>query len=779
VDGCSYHPRASTIEWAREVGHWPDGSTLEANPYGLPAEPPPAAVPQPSPELTPSQTLARQRTPSPQQQAVIDHDKGPALVIASAGSGKTTSIVARITRLIQSGVDPERILGLTFTRDAAREMRKRIGLQLEWARDRITLSTFHSFALELCREHSKLLGRRTGFSVWSDREMRSEMRHILHEAIEADEYQTVEEYPPPPEELLALIGEQKERGEPLDAAFYEKMVELVRNGEATARCCQTYEEQKLAANALDFDDLIWFAVQLLEGYPALHAEVKKRYQYVLVDEYQDTNDLQERLLGLLVVDHQNLMVVGDPDQCLYSWRGSKIAHILGFTDRYKNVKVLPLGCNYRSQSHIVAAASRLVSHNKQRHEQAIWTERPLGVPIDVGRYPNDIDEAAGVALEIQNSIEGGRRPSEHAVLVRLRRQLLPLQAAMSKAGVPYRTAGLSEIRDRPDVRLVLAWWRALCNPFDIAAGTLVLASWPKLGAVTVERWRKIIETSGEPMFQGLGGLHTTPGLALHTKRGMALKALQDTLALHERYVRRGDSLYELATFLWDVTGLDDDIESEQEGSSKDALIARGRVECKEAFLQICDQERVDGSTQKKMQQFLDNLLVSASPDKEMEEMVVLSTIHGSKGLEYEAVWSCGWNDKTLPYRRGDDELEDGSGEMEEERRLAYVTVTRAKDQLAISCVRSKKQQGKEELVGPSPFLDELEASSDETYEQQCQAVYKAVKERMKHGVTWHSFERAMRDRDLASMANVLQHGEDSPAKNVIRPVRRGPGIIIR
>lgn len=707
--GCAYHARSVRIEVARAEGAWPDGSSFDENIDGMPAgaeqllpfeEPPPAASVEPGPPRL-----------SEAQAGVTAHLHGPALVIAGAGSGKTTALTERIVRLVQSGVDPSKILGLTFTRKAAREMRERIRHRMSGVADRVTLSTFHSLGLDLCRSYAVLVGRRPGFSIWDDRTTRTEMRRILRE-IWSD--RGVEDKVPPPESILKALDLHRESGGRIDPEFLASVSSEV--GEWAPRAIEEYESMKQVSNALDFGDLVRSAVDLLASKPQIRDVLHQRWTHLMVDEYQDTNNLQETFLSLLLNGDQNLLVVGDEDQAIYRFRGSNVRHILTFMDRYPTASLYTLGQNYRSQSRIVEAAARLVSHNTLRRDKRIWTENEPGSPVRIVDRFDAADEASSIALAIARSIRVEHRaPREHVVLVRMRRQIPALQMALSVENIEYATVGERELHQRQDIRLVLAWWRMVTNPKDLAAASFCLSEWPKLGAAVVASFQSMV---GEGrLIDVLPRLLSLPRMGASTVRGQSLVALGIALRELEARIRSGDSLRALAWYVFDVTGMSEDMASMmQSASRKESEEGLRRAEVRDVFIGMCPNDQEPGKNQVlPLQAFVDSLLMQGSARiKGQSDRVTISTIHSAKGLEWDHVWIAGVCDGILPCTsssdssEGDASGEDGASEdEEEERRLLYVAVTRARHTLCLSWFKRASVGQNEQNYEPSRFLDEL------------------------------------------------------------------------
>jgi len=698
---CVYNARAIAIRDAFVLRKWPDGQRYiagdnwfdeawNAHDYGEVS----------SGEGTLDELNVDQR-------AAVEHFEGPVLVLAGAGSGKTRVLMVRIERLIARGVEPAEILALTFTRRAATEMRNRIRDRLGPRAIDLVLTTFHSLALGICRDHPDLVGRQKGFSVWDDKLQLAECRRIYkdlwYETPASKKGGKKVKLPVSTADLLDIVSAAKRCNTAMDDAFLRWLADNVHPVAAVA--IAEYEATKKAANALDFDDLIWAALRLLQANPDVLAIYHERWRFVMVDEYQDTNDLQEQFLGLLIGEARNLMAVGDEDQAIYGFRGGNVDHILTFSDRYPSAETIILGCNYRSDDNILQTAARTIAHNKKRRNKRLWTESDPGWPVEHHSFSNVYAEAEYVARMIGGSIEAGYAPAEHCVMVRTRRQFTALQRALSALELPYVTVGAVEFWQRTDIRLILAWLKGLLNPADLAAGAFVLSHWPKLGAKTVETWKSLV--GGQPMYDVLRLLLRARGYGLHTAKGQSIEALIETLDELVARFRRGDALAQLACWLYEVTGLDAEIAEAIGERGRVAEEGRARKELRTDFLTMCPDERGTDPFAD-LTHFLDSVLANAKVD-DTEPKIVLSTIHSAKGLEWDHVWIVGCVEGKVPYSfnvtsAGADLTPDA---LEEERRLMYVAMTRARQRLVLTRYeQDRDESGREIFVKPSRFLIE-------------------------------------------------------------------------
>lgn len=641
----------------------------------------------------------------PDQSRVVLHPGGPALVMAGAGSGKTRTIVARVVHLLRTGTEPGAILCLTFTRKAAREMKQRIEKEAGEIAKKITVSTFHALALDLLRTYPAACGRTASFSIWDSEVQAHEIKALVKGHPNAE----------PPEaqgsgklvewvnaaEISDVIDTIRENGDPMPGkAFFTSLGQI---HEQAWEVATAYQELKETCNALDFADLVWTVTLRLLGPESPHREaIQQRWAHVIVDEYQDTNRIQEMFLERLVEGHLNLMVVGDEDQAIYAFRGSNVGFIRSFPERYTGTVTYLLGRNYRSTPNVVEAANALISQNRERHYKRVWSESKPGCALAVGMWSTPLQEAQAIATEVKKARDEGWPDNELAVLVRTRRQFLPIQAELQRRRIPFHTVGDLPWYARADAKILLAWMRGLVNMRDIDAGTSILKSWDGLGNGTVALWREAMERLSEPMFSRLSYLHGKPGLKVGTKRGNRLAAFAHAWATWENGAQRTEqSLRDRAQWLLKTLGIVDQIVAGKISQKHEEVEEANRREIFLQSLLSIIPETPGSGTWSGTREWMDELFTHAIVE-ETKEGVCLSTIHGSKGLEWGCVWLPGWSSDVFPSERAS-----GPAAIEEERRLAYVAVTRAKQRLAVSwytysAIPVPKQHQ------PSLFLQELD-----------------------------------------------------------------------
>jgi len=626
---------------------------------------------------------------TPEQQDAVRHTDGPLLILAGAGSGKTRVVTRRIARLVRDGVSPEAILAITFTNKAAGEMRERVEelLHGRWSdraggAGRPHVSTFHAFCVRLLREHAERLGLPRRFSIL-DPEDQSALIREAAVSLRLD----VKKHPPAA--LAHAIGRAKERLD--DRAFArEAKDELER---AAARVLPLYRQLQRRRGALDFEDLVAEAVRLLEGRAEVHDLLQERLRYVLIDEYQDTNHSQYRLARLLAGERRNLAVCGDPDQSIYGWRGADMGNILRFEEDYPGAKVVLLERNYRSTATILRAANHLIAHNAVRRDKQLRPVAEDGGPIEVARLLDAGLEADYVARRVEEAIAEGVYPGEVAVIYRAGVHAEGYEAALLMRGVPCQTVGAASFFARREVKDALAWIRAALNPKDDLAALRALRSRSRgVGERTLDKVHAVQRETGASILEVCGEADAVPGL---TK---AKRAAIGGFAGLVRDLARSGSVEELVTGAVERTGLGERLAADERAEERQRSMQTLRDAAREA-----DRRTRGGGAAAAGQQFLDRLALLDAQDQadDRPDRVVLTTAHAAKGLEFDVVFVVGLEEGLFPHRRA---LEEGG--LEEERRLAYVALTRARQRLVLTYagVRSARDGG---IRPASTFLYEL------------------------------------------------------------------------
>jgi DNA helicase-2/ATP-dependent DNA helicase PcrA len=603
------------------------------------------------------------------QRAAVSAGDGPALVLAGAGSGKTTVIIERLVWLVgERGVDARHLLALTFTNKAAAEMRERLAKRLDVDRVASWLGTFHSFGLFILRREMERLDRPRQFIVFDDGDQLSLMKRLVKDL--PKQYEPVS-----PRDALTWISRLKQRVEAPDPK--QTPADSI---EQTQRVLwERYHEHLKRASALDFDDLLSLTVTLLRDHPDIRARYQHRYQYVHIDEYQDTNRAQYLIARYLSEAHGNLFAVGDEDQGIYSWRGADIKNILDFAKDFPQAKTFRLEQNYRSTKPILDAANALVKNNINRLGKNLWTEVKTGDPVRFYWADDGEDEADFVVKDL---LERKLEPKQVAVLYRTNGQSRLMEESMRRKGVNYLVVGGIKFYSRKEVKDILAYLRLLVNPDDDESLRRVLNVPPRgIGGVSFDRVEEYATLRKCPLLQVLREIETDETLSGRARQSaMDFVRLIDDLALEAKQGKVA-KVVEMLLQRIDYRGY---VEKSDE---KDF---RARIEIVEEFVNGCEQH--DKSSGAPLLDFLQDLALMTDVDELQEgaPSVTLMTCHSAKGLEFDHVYLIGLEEGLLPYFFEDE----WSADLEEERRLCYVAVTRARKSLTLTAARSRMLYGK-------------------------------------------------------------------------------------
>lgn len=623
------------------------------------------------------------------QHQAVTHDRGPLLILAGAGSGKTRAITRRIAWLVRErAVHPSRILAVTFTNKAAAEMRERVARLLGDVDAPRWMGTFHSVCLRLLRQHGERLGYPRDFVVYDDDDSESALRAVL-KRLEL------------PREGLRAFGSY------IDGMKNEGVLDPDEPRTPRERACidvyRAYQADLKANGAMDFGDLLVLALKLVEDHADIRAQIQDRFDHVLVDEFQDTNVVQYRLLQRIAETHRNLCVVGDDDQSIYSWRGARVENILEFTRDYPDARVVTLGANYRSRDPIMAAASRVITFNRKRHDKALSAMRGPGEPVRVHASLNEQHEAAWVVREVLSHADDGVPLARMAVFYRTNAQSRAFEDALRARRVPYRVIGGMKFYQRKEVKDVLAYLRLLVNPADALSLERIYAVPPRgIGAATVEKARAQVAGPEDTLLMALARVGDQAGGATG-KRVRAFIEMLTELALLAREV----SAEEAVRATIERTGLLEFLNRDEspEGQS--------RVENVQELLASVRQFQ-EASGLSDLRSWLDRVALVQPLDEGGEgDAINLMTVHAAKGLEFDCVFVCGLEEGLFPlagrrdrFASPADNARDRAA-MEEERRLMYVAMTRARDFLYLSYASTRMRWGQVEAGRPSVFLTEL------------------------------------------------------------------------
>jgi len=620
----------------------------------------------------------------PQKEAVL-HDEGPLLILAGAGSGKTRVIVHRIAYLIKErGVPPWQILAVTFTNKAAGEMRDRVERILGGGETPL-ISTFHSVCARILRREIHHLGYDSSFAIYDDKDCERLLKECCVEL-------NLDDKRYPSKAIAAAIEQFKNNG--IDAADvqcgnpYDK---------AVANAYRLYQERLKRCNALDFGDLILLMVRLFQEHPDVLHKYRERYRYVLVDEYQDTNAVQYNLVKLLAGERRNLCVVGDDDQSIYGWRGADLRNILEFERDFPGVKVVKLEQNYRSTRNILDAAWHVVQKNRARKAKRLWTENREGERIIYRRLTSEWEEARFVCREIERYLGRGGDLSDVAVFYRTNAQSRAVEDAMVAAGIPYRMVGGVRFYARLEIKDILAYLRVLDNPADdISLKRIINTPARGIGQTTVDRVAELASREGITFY---AALKRAAGDGVLT--GAARGKVASFLELMERFAKLPGAvpLPEVALAVMQETGYVAKLEEARTDEARDRLEnLRELLTAMEAF--------EAGPGEKGLAPFLEQVALVSDLEEEGEgkkSSATLMTLHSAKGLEFPVVFMIGMEERIFPHMRSLDD----PGQMEEERRLCYVGMTRAKERLYLLNVRRRHIFGQEQMNPPARFIADV------------------------------------------------------------------------
>jgi superfamily I DNA/RNA helicase len=645
-------------------------------------------------------------TLNPEQRDAVETIRGPVLILAGAGTGKTRVITFRIAHMIERGIAPENILAVTFTNKAAREMLERVnqlipktrnaecGMRNEDKPARPTISTFHSLCVRILRQHIEKLGYKRNFVIYDEAEQIGAIKKILAN-ISAKGEQT------DPRAVLTLLSKFKNGGAQAEAAFKDPNVSALAE-----HVRKKYESALKACNAVDFDDLILLTLRLFTEHRDALDACRARFRYVMVDEYQDTNAAQFQLVHALTSKHRNLCVVGDDDQSIYGWRGAEVANLLDLEKHFPEVKVVKLEQNYRSTNTILQAANAVIKNNARRRGKNLWSQNGQGGKILLQAFDNEEAEARTVAETIEFKRMTKRVPwGDQAILLRTNLQSRPIEMELRKAGIRYHLIGGQSFFDRREVRDFLAYVKTFLNPHDDVS-LLRIANVPARGLsdVTMERLLAASQERRCSVFAAMRHTDVQNSFQARTREaiGEFIAFVEETRAKlgDESLASKPDALQQWSEKFLNDTGY----WGELRRSEKNQENAENRIRSLRDVVATMDGDVAGKPLADRLDNFLEDLTLDAEREEEKEagDAVTLITMHSCKGLEYPHVYVVGLEDGLLPHSRSKVE-----GTMDEERRLFYVAITRAKRELMISHCGGRKKYGQVMPCHPSPFLKEL------------------------------------------------------------------------
>ncbi len=696
--------------------------------------------------VTPHEELLADLNPA-QREAVL-HVDGPLLVVAGAGSGKTRVLTHRVAHLIQAhGIKPNEILAITFTNKAATEMRERLERMLGHTARAIWILTFHAACGRMLRREAERLGYRSNFTIYDQADQVRLVKACLEELGKDPKRFT-------PRGIHSQISNAKNQLIAPDeymarvSSFWDQTV---------AEVYELYQRRLFRSNAVDFDDILMLTVQVLERFPEARERWQKAFRHVLVDEYQDTNHAQYRFLQLLAEKHRNVFAVGDPDQSIYAFRGADIRNILDFERDFGGAGVIALEQNYRSTNRILEAANAVIATNRDRKPKRLWSELGEGDPVEVVEVEDEHAEARFVAAEIARQVEAGMSASEIAVFYRTNAQSRVLEDVLVRQGVPYQVIGGPRFYERAEIRDAVAYL-AVLNNTDDAVALMRIANRPRRG-IGDTSIRKMV-THAESLGISLWDATADPEAASVT--GASARAIRGFRTVMESLMSAAQELPvdELVQAVLERSGTLEAYEAER------TIEARGRIENLEELVGSAQEyrRRVDEPV---LAGFLEEVQLQSDQDTLVsdEAQVTLMTIHNAKGLEYRVVFLIGMEEGIFPHSRS---IEDN--EVEEERRLAYVGMTRAMERLTLTHTTARSLYGRREYNLPSRFLDELPAT--------------VARERLRPA-SWAGYTQSTRqiapreERDLPALStgDSVRHG--SLGEGVVTRIEPGGVVTVR
>jgi len=623
------------------------------------------------------------------QREAVQYIKGPLLILAGPGSGKTRVITHRIAYLVKTtGVSPRSILAVTFTNKAAREMQERLHKLLGNLADQVSAGTFHAICARILRQDGKSLGLDTNFVIYDEEDQQSLVKQCLLDLdLDPRQYN--------PQKIRNAISQAKSQQLTHDVLTSQAKSHW---DDVICRVYERYQEQLGQSNAADFDDLLMKVVQLFEKQPGVLEKYRSRYLHLMVDEFQDTNLIQYKLVRLLGGKHRNVCVVGDPDQSIYSWRFADIRNILSFEKDFPDARVIVLDQNYRSTKNILGAASAIISANKKRKQKDLWTSNTEGTPVFLIKTYNEQEEAQFVVNEVLKlSGSNGIKPGDCVVMYRTNAQSRAVEEAFMRYGLKYKLVGGTRFYQRREIKDTVAYLRVIQNPFDnISLARIIRIPGRGIGAKTLSDLTNWARENNLSLFAAIKAVNEGGGPGFGAKINTALAGFYRML---NELVVEGQqlSLVKLMDTMLERSGYRDTIRGEEDGEERWENIQELRT----VAADYDDLPPGEG-----LAPFLEKVSLVADTDEieSRDDTVTLITLHQAKGLEFPVVFIVGMEEGLLPHRRS---MEEGGDELEEERRLCYVGVTRAEQHVYLMHTARRAIFGMSSESTPSRFLDDL------------------------------------------------------------------------
>ena len=693
----------------------------------------------------------------PQREAVL-HTDGPLLILAGAGSGKTRVLTHRIAYLIdERGVNPWNILAITFTNKAAEEMRQRVDSLVSFGAESIWVSTFHSACVRILRRFIDRLGYDNRFTIYDTDDQKTLMKEVCRKVdIDTKVYKE--------RNLLAAVSSAK------NEMILPDEFELNAGGDfgqlKIAKVYREYEAQLKANNALDFDDLLVKTVQLLETQPDVLEYYQERFRYIMVDEYQDTNTVQFRLVRLLAGKYRNLCVVGDDDQSIYKFRGANIRNILDFEHEFPDAHVVRLEQNYRSTGNILNAANGVIRNNRNRKEKTLWTDNGDGEKIQLRQFDTAFDEAEYIAEDIKKEVQEGASYNDSAVLYRTNAQSRLFEEKFVAMNIPYKIVGGINFYARREIKDLLAYLKTVDNgQDDLAVRRIINVPKRGIGLTTINRIQESADERGIGFYEALLAPELIPGV------GRSVSKLDSFAALIEYFKGQTEkeSITDLLREIIEKTGYVESLEAE------DKVEAESRIENIDELVNKAaayEEDCQDRGEEASLSGFLEEVALVADIDSldEDQDYVVLMTLHSAKGLEFPHVYLAGMEDGLFPSYMTI--TSDDNEDLEEERRLCYVGITRAEEKLTLTCARRRMVRGETQFNKMSRFIKEIPMELIDTGNRKIEEGTQIPVQN-----TYSHAKEAFRARPFASQFSASQSSGKTTGKQPFSSLQKGSQIL--
>lgn len=626
---------------------------------------------------------------APQQEAV-EHINGPLLILAGAGSGKTRVITHRIAYFIEQGIDPYNILAITFTNKAAGEVRERVDDMLGYGSERVWVSTFHSLCVRILRRHIEKIGFTSNYTIYDTDDQKRMIKEVL-------QYLQMDPKMYPERMLMSEISHAKENY--VTPREYDLQAQGDYRRMQIARVYTEYQIRLHNNNALDFDDLLFKTVQLFQDYPDVLEEYQERFRYIMVDEYQDTNTIQFLLVRQLARKYRNLCVVGDDDQSIYKFRGANIMNILNFEEEYPDAMVIKLEQNYRSTGNILNAANAVIHNNEGRKDKVLWTEKEDGDRLQFKQYENEYQEADMIAYYIlEEKAKNRMNYSDFAILYRMNAQSRVLEEKLLMKNIPYRIYGGQNFYSRMEIKDILAYMKTVDNGYDdLAVKRIINVPKRGIGASTIQKIDQYALQMEISFLDALYQVEDIPGIG---KAAAKVQKFTELIMDLRDDLQSGMSLTEFFDSILERTGYQNELLIEH---TEESLARVENIDELRNKVVLYEEDAENPN----LNELLEEIALVSDVDSlnSSDDRVVLMTIHSAKGLEFPCVFLCGMEDGIFPssmtINSGDTE------DMEEERRLCYVGITRAMKKLYLSCTRQRMMHGSSSRNPISRFVKEI------------------------------------------------------------------------